>query len=52
LYRNFASHLVKELHDLGVSTIYLGYPFNIAREKGNKFMSNLRSYCELMDVIE
>jgi len=37
LCRNFASHLVKELHDLGVSTIYLGYPFNIAQDKGNEF---------------
>jgi len=52
LYRNFASHLVKELHDLDVSTIYLGYPFNIAQEKGNKFTSNLWFYRELMDVIE
>jgi len=52
LYRNFASHLVKELQDLGVSTIYLGYPFNIAQDKGNKFTSNLWSYRELMDVIE
>ena len=41
LYRSFASHLVKELHDLGVSTIYSGYPFNIAQDKGNKFTSNL-----------
>jgi len=52
LYRNFASHLVKELHDLGVSTIYLGYPFNIAQDKGNKFTSNLWSYRKLIDVIE
>ena len=49
---NFVSHLMKELHDLGVSTIYLGYPFNIAQEKGNKFTSNLWFYRELMDVIE
>jgi len=34
LYRNFASHLMRELHERGVSTIYLGYPFNIAQEKG------------------
>jgi len=52
LYRNFASHLVKELHDLGVSTIYLGYPFNIAQDKGDKFTSNMWTYRELMDVIE
>jgi len=52
LYRNFASHLVKELQDLGVSTIYLGYPFDIAQDKGNKFTSNMWTYRELMDVIE
>jgi len=33
LYRNFASHLLKQLHELGVSTIYLGYPFNIAQRR-------------------
>jgi len=43
---------MKELHDLGVSTNYLGYPFNIAQEKGNKFTSNMWSYRELMGVIE
>ena len=37
LYRNLVSHLMKKLHELGVSTIYLGYPFNIAQDKGNKF---------------
>jgi len=26
LYRNFASHLLRELHERGVSTIYLGLP--------------------------
>jgi len=52
LYRNFASHLLKQLHDLGVSTIYLGYPFNIAQDKGNKFTVNVWSYRKLMDVIE
>ena len=52
LYRNFASHLLKQLHELGVSTIYLGYPFNIAQEKGNKFTSNLWSYRKLMETIE
>lgn len=39
LYRNLASHLVETLHELGVSTIYLGYPFNI--EQGNKFTENM-----------
>jgi len=52
LYRNFASHLLKTLHERGVSTIYLGYPFNIAQDKGNKFTVNLWSYHELMNIIE
>jgi len=52
LYRNFASHLLRELHERGVSTIYLGYPFNIAQDKGNKFTVNLWSYRELMNIIE
>jgi putative transposase len=52
LYRNFASHLVKELHEQGASTIYLGYPFNIAQDKGNKFTVNMWSYRKLMGIIE
>jgi len=52
LYRNFAKHLIEQLHELGVSTIYLGYPFNIAQQKGNKFTSNLWSYRKLMETIE
>ena len=52
LYRNFASHLVKELHEQGASTIYLGYPLNIAQDKGNKFTVNMWSYRKLMDIIE
>jgi len=52
LYRNFASHLLRELHERGVSTIYLGYPFNISQDKGNKFTVNLWSYRELMNIIE
>ena len=52
LYRNFASHLLRELHERGVSTIYLGYPFNIAQQRGNKFTVNLWSYRELMNIIE
>jgi len=52
LYRNLASHLIKELHELDVSTIYLGYPFDIAQEKGNKFTVNVWSYRKLMDTIE
>jgi putative transposase len=52
LYRNFANHLIKVLHELGVSTIYLGYPFNIAQDKGNKFTVNMWSYRKLMEAIE
>jgi transposase len=52
LYRNFASHLLKALHERGVSIIYLGYPLNIAQDKGNKFTVNLWSYRELMGIIE
>ena len=52
LYRNFASHLLKTLHELGASTIYLGYPLNIAQDKGNKFTVNMWSYRKLMDAIE
>ena len=52
LYRNLANHLVKTLHELGVSTIYLGYPFNIAQERGNKFTVNMWTYRKLMEAIE
>jgi putative transposase len=52
LYRNFAKHLIKQLHELGVSTIYLGYPFNIAQERGNKFTVNMWSYRKLIEAIE
>jgi len=52
LYRNFASHLVKKLHEQGVSTVYLGYLFNIAQDKGNEYTVNLWSYRELTDAIE
>jgi len=44
LYRNLASHLMKKLHEPGVSTIYFCYPFNIAQDKGNKFTANMWSY--------
>ncbi len=52
LYRNFAKHLIEQLHELGVSTIYLGYPFNIAQERGNKFTVNMWSYRKLTEAIE
>ena len=52
LYRTLASHMIKTLHDQGVSIIYLGYPYNIAQDKGNKFTVNLWSYREFMNAIE
>jgi putative transposase len=52
LYRNLANHLIKVLHELGVSTIYLGYPFNIVQDKGSKFTVNMWSYRKLMEAIE
>jgi len=52
LYRNLASDLLKQLYDQGVSIIYLGYPYNIAQDKGNKFTVNLWSYRMLMNAIE
>jgi len=52
LYRTLASHLIKKLWSLGVSAIYLGYPYEIAQERGNKLTENLWSYRELMDTIE
>ncbi len=52
LYRNFAKHLIDQLHELGVSTIYLGYPFNIAQERGNKFTVNMWTYRKLIEAIE
>ncbi|MFP3308225.1 MAG: transposase [Nitrososphaeria archaeon] len=52
LYWNLANHLVRGLWELGVSKIYLGYPHDIARERGNKLTVNMWRYRELMDAIE
>jgi len=52
LYWNLANHLVRGLWELGVSKIYLGYPHDIARDRGNKLTSNMWRYRELMDAIE
>ncbi|MFP3138416.1 MAG: transposase, partial [Nitrososphaeria archaeon] len=52
LYWNLANHLVRNLWELGVSKIYLGYPHDIARERGNKLTTNMWRYRELMDAIE
>jgi putative transposase len=50
-YRTLASHLAKSLWDLGVSTVYLGYPYFISQDKGNKFTVNMWSYRKLIDAI-
>ncbi|MFP3293134.1 MAG: transposase [Nitrososphaeria archaeon] len=52
LYWNLAGHLVRSLWELGVSRIYLGYPHDIARDRGNKLTSNMWTYRKLMDAIE
>lgn len=52
LYRTMASHLVKELYELGVSTIYIGYPYNISHDNGNKFNVNIWTYRRLIHAIE
>jgi len=52
LYWNLANHLVRGLWELGVSKIYLGYPHDIAQDRGNKLTSNMWRYRELMDAIE
>jgi len=52
LYRTLASELVERLHGLGVSTVYLGYPYNIGQDKGNKLSVNVWSYRGLMDAVE
>uniref|UniRef100_UPI000AD9FCA7 RNA-guided endonuclease InsQ/TnpB family protein n=1 Tax=Metallosphaera hakonensis TaxID=79601 RepID=UPI000AD9FCA7 len=52
LYRTLAKGLVEELHKLGVSTIYLGYPYNISQDKGNKYTVNVWSYRKLIQAIE
>jgi len=52
LYWNLANHLVRSLWELGVSKIYLGYPHDIAQDRGNKLTSNMWRYRELMDAIE
>jgi putative transposase len=52
LYWNLAGHLVRSLWELGVSKIYLGYPHDIAQDRGNKLTTNMWRYRELMDAIE
>ena len=52
LYWNLANHMVRGLWELGVSRIYIGYPSNIAQERGNKLTVNLWTYRKLMDAIE
>jgi len=52
LYRSLASGLLRQLYDQGVSIIYLGYPYNIVQDKGNKFTVNMWLYREFMNAIE
>ncbi|MGC9178499.1 MAG: transposase, partial [Conexivisphaera sp.] len=52
LYRNLASHLVRELWYRSVSTIYVGYPYDIAQERGNKYSVNIWACRELVETIE
>ncbi len=52
LYRTLANGLIKELHDLGISTIYIGYPYNVGQDKGNKYTVNVWSYRKLIEAIE
>ncbi|QKQ99202.1 transposase [Metallosphaera tengchongensis] len=40
-YRTLSSHSSKSLWQLGVSTVYLGYPYSISQDKGNMFASNI-----------
>ena len=42
----------RKLEKLGVSAVYISYPYEIAQEKGNKLTENLWSYRELMSAIE
>jgi putative transposase len=52
LYWNLANHLVRGLWELGVSRIYLGYPYDIAQDRGSKLTVNVWRYKELMRAIE
>ena len=52
LYRTLASHMVETLHKQGASIIFLGYPYNIAQDNGNKFTTNMWSYRKLANAIE
>ncbi|QXJ27641.1 ISC1476 family transposase [Saccharolobus shibatae B12] len=52
LYRTLASGLIEELHKLGVSTIYIGYTYNISQNRGNKYTVNGWSYRKLIYAIE
>ncbi len=46
------SGLIKKLHELGVSTLFIGYPYNIGQDKGNKYTVNVWSYRKLINAIE
>ncbi|MGC8983569.1 MAG: RNA-guided endonuclease InsQ/TnpB family protein, partial [Desulfurococcaceae archaeon] len=44
LKRNAVSHLVKLLWEEGVDTVYVGLPYDIIHEKGNKYSVNVWGY--------
>ena len=52
LYGNFASRLVKALHELGALAVCLGYLLSAAQGKGNELTVNPWSYREPMRSIE
>ncbi|WP_246263913.1 zinc ribbon domain-containing protein [Metallosphaera tengchongensis] len=50
-YRTLSSHLAKTLWGLGVSTVYLRYPYFISQDKGINFTTNIWSYRKLIEAI-
>jgi putative transposase len=50
-FKNLASHLVKNLKQLGVNEIYVGYPHNIAKDRPTESNVNFWSYRKLMTRI-
>ncbi|MGC9145014.1 MAG: zinc ribbon domain-containing protein [Nitrososphaeria archaeon] len=52
MLKGSAERKLRKLGELGVSAPYIGYPYEIVQEKGNRLTENLWSYRELMDTIE
>ncbi|AKG39172.1 hypothetical protein MA03_07910 [Infirmifilum uzonense] len=48
LKRNTVKHLVRLLWEEGVDTIYVGLPYDIIHEKGNKWNSNVWGYRKII----